>query len=306
MRQIFTILCPLLLWAALTTQALAHEAKCHIAVMPISTLNVDSRQAAYVNCFYQNLVEYLTQTDRFDVINANFAAEKQPEAASSACANAPAAESLCMAGTLDIDYMVVGQLNATESPPYETKSAHMRNMRYALTLKVIEPATGMIVSSKIYSEEAGFKLHENNNLKPAEANVAAIDSLAATAARKAGMDILNEIFPIMAIAYNPEGIFTINQGRDTVKVGQKYRVYLYDDTQTDMDVAAEPGPNEKTIGMVEITEVMPKFAFAKVLELACMQDIYTLVSNNNVILRPAAEQTPVKTPPPPTKSQPKW
>lgn len=284
-----------------------------IAVMPFRILNASGWQALYAEFFTQHLVDYLAQTNRFAVVDRKYMAEKQSEFAILNSPDTPVAERVRIGNTLGADYMVTGQINKVEYWLTEEKLPYLNSMQYTLTAKtsfnmrVIEPATGMVVMSKTYDEKTELKFDGREGLKLEDVEQAEIDKLAAAAAEKAGQNIINEVYPVMAIAYSPDGMFTINQGGDTIKASQQYNLRVYGEMLVDPYTKEELGRSEKTIGLVEITEVMPRFALAKALELSTMADLEALVAGHNVILRPVAKpEAPAKTPPPPAKNQPKW
>lgn len=283
-----------------------------IAVMPFRILNASGMQALYAEFFTQHLVDYLAQTNRFAVVDRKYMAEKHAEFAILNSADTPVAERMRIGNTLGADYMVTGQINKVEYWLTEEKLPYLNSMQYTLTAKtsfnvrVIVPATGLVVTSKTYDEKTELKFDGCEGLKLEDVEQAEIDKLAAAAGKKVGENITQEVYPVMAIAYSPDGVFTINQGGDTIKAGQQFNVRVYGEMLVDPYTKEELGRSEKTIGMMEITEVMPRFAFAKVLELNSMADINALVTQNNIILRPVAPKAPEKTPPPPAKNQPKW
>lgn len=250
-----------------------------IAVLPFRLDNAkDPLQAVFAKNICQGLVSYLTQTRRFAVLDRDFQKESSGELDSLRSADVPVEEMARLGNRLGADFIIVGQINKAVAQQWnkEMKSTGKKfpMSRYgaALTYRVMDVATGQILSSQLYD---GIGTHQG----------AAPDmsSLAKTYAATIGKRIVGGIFPLMVVSVSGKSMY-IGQGGETIKKGQKFTLIQYGNRMVDPYTKESLGREEIPVGVVQVTDVQSKASRADILK--CSVDINSLFAPNAFIVRP--------------------
>ncbi len=142
-----------------------------------------------------------------------------------------------------------------------------RTIRLSLIAKIYETASGKLLEStskSITSTDAQQTLNEASN----DAEIT--DSLVRTAVKEsadwAATQVVDVIFPVKVIAKTDKTV-TVNRGEGSgVAADQVWRVFAVGKEMIDPDTKEVLGREEVEIGKVRITDVLPKFSRATVLE----------------------------------------
>ncbi len=160
-----------------------------------------------------------------------------------------------------------------------------RTVRLGATCKIYETTTGALL------ESASNLINTNSvveTLEEASNNAEATDELLRRVTRDMAEWIANKVanvvFPVKVLARTEKQI-TLNRGEGAgLVVGQIWSANAPGKTLTDPDTGEVLGVEESLIGKVRITEILPKFSKAEVIE--------DLGITTGTILRPPASKAP--------------
>jgi hypothetical protein len=142
-----------------------------------------------------------------------------------------------------------------------------RTIRLSLIAKIYETASGKLLEStskSISSTDAQQTLNEASN--DAEVTDSLIRTVVKDSADWAATQVADVIFPVKVIAKTDKTV-TVNRGEGSgVAADQVWRVFAVGKELIDPDTKEILGREEVEIGKVRITDVLPKFSRATVLE----------------------------------------
>lgn len=245
----------------------------------------------------QSLVDYLTGTRHFAVLDRDFQGDRLGELAGLLNPDVKPEERARIGNSLGSDYVLVGQINNfvlkqnNKQDPYTKEISKVIEGHVSLSWRLIEAATGQIAASGTEDKIVKLKKPEDVYEQGAEDGYAI------------GAKLSNIIYPIMALAYN-NGTLTLSQGGDTVKVGDVYNLVKYGKVLEDPYTGEPLARDEIKVGQVRISDVSPKISHASVIKSNV--DLVGLVPREYILRalpREEAQQTKkkvVKT------QQPKW
>lgn len=276
-----------------------------IAVMPIRVRkNAPSYEVRYAELTAQGVVDFLSQSRRFAVLDRDFLAEKYAEFCLLQGEDIPAAERARVGNTLGTDYIVVGAVDVLSAEKKEEKVPYLNETQLTFTVnvhmtwRVIEAPTGMTVLSHSITEKQTKTITASTKNE----EIPGVTSLAEATARIIGKRTMDTIYPMMVVAFG-EGAVTIGQGGDTLQEGQRFNLLQYGKILLDPYTKEPLGREEKQIAVVEVTSVLPKTAQAKVLDGTITASQFQA---GTFILR-EAKAAPAPTKAAPAKTvKPKW
>ncbi|MFM8880281.1 MAG: hypothetical protein ACKOKG_14290 [Verrucomicrobiota bacterium] len=142
-----------------------------------------------------------------------------------------------------------------------------RTVRLSLIAKIYEAATGKLLEStskSISSTDAQQTLNEATN--DAEVTDALIRTVVKESADWAATQVADVIFPVKVIAKTDKTV-TVNRGEGSgMAADQVWRVFAVGKEMIDPDTKEVLGREEVEIGKVRITDVLPRFSRATVLD----------------------------------------
>lgn len=142
-----------------------------------------------------------------------------------------------------------------------------RSVRLSLIAKIYESATGKLLEStskSISSTDAQQTLNEASN--DADVTDSLIRTVVKDSADWAATRVVDVIFPAKVIAKTDKTV-TVNRGEGSgMAAEQVWRVFAVGKELIDPDTKEVLGKEEVEIGKVRITDVLPKFSRATVLE----------------------------------------
>lgn len=142
-----------------------------------------------------------------------------------------------------------------------------RTIRLSLIAKIYETGSGKLLEStskSISSTDAQQTLNEASN--DAEVTDSLIRTVVKDSADWAATQVADVIFPVKVIAKTDKTV-TVNRGEGSgVAADQVWRVFAVGKEMIDPDTKEILGREEVEIGKVRITDVLPKFSRATVLE----------------------------------------
>jgi len=142
-----------------------------------------------------------------------------------------------------------------------------RTIRLSLIAKIYETASGKLLEStskSISSTDAQQTLNEASN--NAEVTDSLIRTVVKDSADWAATQVADVIFPVKVIAKTDKTV-TINRGEGSgMAAEQVWRVFAVGKELIDPDTKEVLGREEVEIGKIRVTDVLPKFSRAAVLE----------------------------------------
>ena len=142
-----------------------------------------------------------------------------------------------------------------------------RTIRLSLIAKIYEAATGKLLEStskSISSTDAQQTLNEATN--DAEVTDALVRTVVKESADWAATQVADVIFPVKVIAKTDKTV-TVNRGEGSgMAADQVWRVFAVGKEMIDPDTKEVLGREEVEIGKVRITDVLPRFSRATVLD----------------------------------------
>ena len=217
--------------------------------------NVKDRGAApeFAEDLQDGVIDYLTQTRRFAMIDRQLMAETQAELDFVATANVPTRELARLGNQVGTDYLVVLELRDLVTTVSERKMATSNRIRRKTVLtsevgvRIIDVATSQIKFSGTVDSGADSDYRD----------------LAREAGRAIGRYIQNAIYPIRIINING-GVLTLGQGGKTIERGERYSLNRLGKRLFDPYTKESLGYEETPVGTVVITSVRAKQSKATV------------------------------------------
>ena len=243
--------------------------------------NVQDRAAAteFAEDLQDGVIDYLTQTRRFAMIDRQLVTETQAELNFVATANMSTRELAKLGNQVGTDYLIVLELRDLFTRVSERKMATTNRVRRktALTsevgVRIIDVATSQIKFSGTVDSLGGKDYRD----------------LARTASRAIGRYIQNAIYPIRIIAIDGD-VLTLGQGGKTIKRGERYSLIRLGERLYDPYTKESLGYEETAVGTVMITTVRAKQSKAEI-ETLNGADIAALTGYEYVVrpIEPAAD-----------------
>lgn len=209
------------------------------------------------NKLKNSIVNYLTQTRRFAVLDRQYTNDQNNELNNIRSINYSNDELAKLGQQLGTDYLIVGTINTikyysnTISMRNSDKSITERSSKLSFSYRIIDIATGLIKYSDEFTQK--FSGHISTQ------------RMAQIATNNIGQIIVNAIYPIRVVNINRKSL-TLGQGGKTLKKGQILKLIKYGDKIFDPYTQESLGHVEIEIGMVEITEVRSKTSTAKLIK----------------------------------------
>ena len=276
-----------------------------IAVVPFKLKENTNLDAEFSDLLSKEIVNFLTQSRRFAILDRDYLADKHGEFNLLLGDDAKKEEKARIGNTLGTDYILTGTLLYAntivkkEKVPYTSKIKEVLTVEAALSWRLIEVATGQVLLSK----STHFKLNHKG-----DADVLWMNAPAESMGEEIARDLMNNIYPLMPVAYSNK-LLTIAQGGDTLKVGQVYTLIKYGSVIYDPYTKEAVGRDETISGTVEITQVSPKLAHAKIVKSTLTENDLKNLEANQYILRPLDPKEIAKRkqkPAPVQTQQPNW
>jgi len=232
----------------------------------------------------QALVDKVTSTRRFSVIDREFVAVTQQEA-SLRVDNplTPMTTLMELANRLVAEYMIVGQL---ESLSVQNSSTYVETIKREITQTTATVTIAFRVLD-VGSDQVKYAGTDVFTFRDAEVPstggpVAVGTRVLDLAADRIVEAMIDSIYPLLIVSINGD-VATINQGGDTVKVGSAYEVYLYGEKMIDPYSRESLGRSETLVGVLTVERVNPKSALGRL--SATNEDLSANFKPKSLVLR---------------------
>jgi hypothetical protein len=215
--------------------------------------NLASADLAHLALMRDALIFYLVQTRRFAVVDRENDTAYRKEIDLLKSADVPLAETIRIGQVIGADYILlskVRQLEATsheQALPITGTRVTRSSAKLSADFIVIEIASRQVKwSGQVVAEVAGDR-----------------EAVIRAAAAEIGEKVVNAIFPLRVIQIVDRSTFVINQGGDTIKVGQSFLANMLGEPTTDPYTKEPLGRAEIPIGTVRISRVDPKLSYGE-------------------------------------------
>jgi hypothetical protein len=234
-----------------STPGLPTQDRRRIVVAPPA--NLASADPAQLSLMRDALNSYLVQTRRFAVLDRENDTAYRKEIELLKSADVPLAETVRIGQVIGADYVLlskVRQLEATshvEDLPITGTKVSRNSAKLSADFIVIEIASRQVKwSGQVVTEVASDR-----------------EAVIRAAAVEIGEKVVYAIFPLRVVQIVGRSTFVINQGGDTIKVGQSFLANRLGEPTTDPYTKEPLGRAEIPIGTVRISRVDPKLAYGE-------------------------------------------
>jgi curli biogenesis system outer membrane secretion channel CsgG len=207
---------------------------------------------AFVMRVAERLTSYLTLSRRFAVLDRTQDQEYAKEMNLIQSDDVPLKERVRLGQVLATDYIVVGKLN---------------NLVAATATKT-NALTGEVTGKKQFSASVDFQVIDISTRQIKWAGTVKqiydnVETLAEFSAQTIGESITQTIYPLRAIKIDDPTAIVVNQGSDTIKVGQIFKAYRLGDELKDPYSKESLGRAEQEIAVLKITKVDAKVSYGE-------------------------------------------
>ena len=228
--------------------------------------------------FRQKLVNYLTQTRRFAVLDRSNVEAFNDEKSFLQSDNVPITERVKLGQALGADYVIVGKLRntATRTVDQEIAITGQRQRRFEATgeadYSVLDIATRQVKwAGSIHTKAASLDEGPDSGMS------ALLEQLAALA----GDNITQNIYPMRIIKAEDPDDLVINQGGITVTPGERLQAMRLGSDLVDPYTKESLGRKETPIAVIEITRVTAKLSYGKLVSGDTSQNLMDSVLRRN-------------------------
>jgi Peptidoglycan-synthase activator LpoB len=217
-------------------------------------LNLASAEPSELAVMRDALNSYLVQTRRFAVLDRENDATYRKEMELLESPDVPLAETVRIGQVIGADYILLSKIRELEAASDDQ----------AL------PITGRKVSRNRAILSSDFEIIEvaSREVKWAGKTVTEIpgtrEAVIRAAAADIGQKIVNAIFPLRVVQIT-HGTLVVNQGSDTIKIGQSFLANMLGEPTTDPYTKEPLGRSEIPIGTVRISRVDPKLSYGELI-----------------------------------------
>jgi TolB-like protein len=213
------------------------------------------RETEFARQLRQRLIQHLTQSRRFAVLDRDATAAYDREMAL-LFVDAPVTERVRIGHVLGADYLVIGRLRGVGASrteqhiPITGEVVVRTRAQGAVDFQVLEIATRQVRWA------ASASVSNSGNLP------AVLDAIATRIAR----EITQTIYPMRLLrADNPDEMI-LNQGGVTVSEGQRFRAMLMGEEMIDPYTRESLGRIEREVGIVQVFRVDDRLSYARLVE----------------------------------------
>jgi len=227
-------------------KGLPNDNRRRLAVMPFT--DGSGRPSLQGRLLQQRLSAYLVQTRRFTVLDRDNDTAYKNEMDVIASNATPPAERARLGQMIGADYIVVGHVQGATSKTTETN--------IVITGEVARHTTTI-------SGKADYSLIEIATRQVKWTGLVVVDASDDVAAARIGAGIIEAIYPLRIIDVSDPKELVVNQGGDSMRVGQRYKAFVLSTELFDPYTKESLGRREREFGTVEVVRVLPKMSYAR-------------------------------------------
>ena len=234
----------------------------------VNDRRVDKQQVNRI--LSQSFVSQLVQTRKFTVLDREYMAEIVGEKNRVLSGSNASIEDIARLGVeLSADYLIVGSL---ENVNYSTQivnsrltgsSSEVGEGNFEVSYRIIDIATKQIKFADFarlqISRDDIVEIDQSSRLENVDSAMCEI------AAARITQKIMGAIYPMLITKVRGNSVY-LNQGGDSLSVGDVFEVFEYGERQYDPYTNKSLGREEFYIGTIEVRRVNPKSAQANIVE----------------------------------------
>ena len=238
----------------------AETNRTRLAVVPFRVKITGLNAQEFERQFTQTLVNLLTQSRKFAVLDRDYINEQGVELDRLQAGEVPIDEMAKLGSKLATDFLLVGSINDVVSRKRTVvmkstgKEIPMVDQGTQLSYRLIEAATGQVKFSDSY-----------DNVKTSQGSSISIVSMAKKAGSAVAQNILLNFFPIIVEAVEGDTL-VLGQGGNTLRQGQMFTLVQYGNEVFDSYTKESLGRTENNVGTVEVVEVHSKQSRARIVK----------------------------------------
>lgn len=221
--------------------------------------------------FTNKFVTALVQTRKFDVVERSRVDEALKEVQMTQGGLMDPARAVKAGRMIGADYLLMGEISVFEvtstwlQVPNTSRWSCTVTGRIIVDMRIVDSRTSRVVSAdagEVVLEEQS--LHENR--LPVVVDGKYIDSLQRSLCAELVLRTIDGVYPVR-VATISAGEVTLNRGQGGgLEVGQVLDVYAEGQAVIDPDTGDTLGAEEVRIGRLKVTEILPRFSKAAVVE----------------------------------------
>lgn len=226
-------------------------------------LGSDIEAAMLSRRFRHGVVNDLTSVRKFAIIDREFAAGRQAEIARLVSSKVPNEDRIRLGQDLAADYMVVGKIEEFSVDEQDVKVLGGEPIKTLLArlnipYRLVDLGSGTTVLA--HAAEITLRVPVLAGDRAVEKTIA---ELVRIASAQVSARIMQTVYPIIVIEVGEE--LVLNVGGETLREGQKMKIYNLGKRLKDPYTGEFLGYEEISAGVVRITRVLPKVAYAAVM-----------------------------------------
>ena len=244
----------------------ANTTRSRIAVLPFRLKG--AQQDLFGSQLNQSLVDYLTGTRHFAVLDRDYQKERLEELAGLLRDDVNFDDRARIGNSLGTDYIVTGTVEELSTKsierkvPYTNELVREHQMKVVVNWRVIEASSGQVMVSNTVAQTLRTKPGATESADTSDSGYAGRE-----VGRSIGVSINDIIYPTLVLSYHKaDNTVTLGQGGSTMTPGTEYRLVKYGALVEDPYTGEKNAREEIDVGFVKVTRVTPKLAYAKVLE----------------------------------------
>jgi curli biogenesis system outer membrane secretion channel CsgG len=254
-----------------------------ITVLPFQispTVSNPQLAAQFMESFPNGLVDYLTQSRRFALLDRDFIKNQVQELDFIKRGDVRAEELAKLGNKVGADFIVVGLVEdifeRENVVTMRTTGQQIKNIQTGarVSYRIIDIATTQI------------KFSDTVNYDPNQGK-STVRNMADYISNLAGQTIVNAIYPVSVVSSVNDQI-TLGQGGKTIRIGEKFNLVRYGKDIYDPHTNESLGREEIFVGVVKITNVESKTSTAKFIEDG--KSISSSFTSHTYIARPFPRQ----------------
>jgi hypothetical protein len=200
----------------------------------------------------------IVQSRKFGVVDREF--EKEIEKLDLASAQGTLESAIRIAERTSTDFLISGEVTDLEITSF--KRGVGRLPKPVAQGRLVYSVTDVASARTVFSRSVDLGEYSSLNLSGPRSAELLVEEIA----RQAAGDILEAIYPLRIAGVVDENEIALNRGGESIKPGLRLEVFATGKKIVDPSTNEVLGDAERRIGLVEITRVTPKMAFAKAVE----------------------------------------
>jgi hypothetical protein len=236
----------------------------------------------FMESFPNGLVDYLTQSRRFALLDRDFLENQTKELDFIKRGDTRAEELAKLGNKVGADYIVVGLVEDVfkkeEIVTMRSTGQQIKSIKTGarVSYRIIDVATTQIS----FSDTVAYDPNQGNST---------VRKMADYISDVAGQTIVNAIYPVSVVSSAGAQV-TLGQGGKTIRIGEKFNLVRYGKDIFDPHTKESLGREEIVVGVLKITNVQSKTSTAKFVDGS--KSISSSFSSKTYIARPFPKEAP--------------